>query len=1283
MKHLRSSILAAVTLFCCAAVIPLRAQNTHRATFQRSLSQYFFTPDSASLSITGDLTIEAWVKDASPFGLYEIRGIANKLEIATGKHSYSFKRRTNESGVKQLVFTISTNGTADIEQALAYPFDDSGKWTHYAAVYTAAAGGATFYMNGFNVGSLTGYPTGIPDTTAGFRIGDTFGEHHDGSMDEVRVWATARTQAQIRSTMFDELAGTESGLRGYWKLNNSLADGSGHGNSLMSVGTSFQTNDLPFFGTMHQLSRAADRHSAMLWHLDGNSNDSSAAAINGANTNTQFGSAYGKFGQGVRFSNSDGGLVTANSYIQANLPNPDDGDFTVSLWANFQNLGSNDQVFIGREQSGGTGKPNWKFTASSSYLQFNCTESNPQEVIAPISLTSNSWHHLVATRQGGVYRLYVNGLNVASNTYTSVSNCNPTSMGQIGRRYNQSYVPTQHPFNGSLDEVLIEKRAMSTEEIMKYYGGIVRAEFKSDGADGFVRKSNTNWALARGAPQADAVHVVAATGYASAGLESGSIFNLYVPHFPFDTAAIPSSGININHALLGVHFGADLSGSDGIAVVQAEQGIWNSLSVADFSSRGSVEGSTRLTTRLPSAFNFWTLNAAGRDFIATGSNKRPTSASEAGKTQLALRWGRDLDNVAPASNDFVVMSMAESGNPASLTVEYTADVVINPGSISGMVTGAAGPGGVRVLAQSQTSSLSADVQPDGSYQISGLTLGHEYTLSAYQDTNGNLVADFNERFGMYPSNPLFLNTDKTGINLVLSVADSDNDGMKDAWELINGLNVGINDSALDHDNDGLSNIHEFVLFGWYARSANDDDLDKDGVKDGAEYNTGTDLLAMDSDHDGLFDVWEMANGLNPLSNDASLDADGDGLTNAQEFNGGVNSTNPRSADTDANGVGDFEERHGIMFIRHRYDRADRLVTTLYNNGAWEGWRYDGNGNILRHLLKLARDADNDGLADAWEFAQGLAIDSSAGNQGYGGDADGDGWTNQQEFLADTAANDATSTPSTGAGSTAWATLPKSRIVFRAASGGALAHVSVRIWDAEANRAQAALQWWDATASLWKPATLSKVNNGPITNATSLTATPAGTTHDFLWNALADLPAHNGIILLRSTAQDPAGTTTSETVPYALNTAGDFDSDGIPDTYEIANGLDPNSATGNDGTTGDSDHDGYNNFAEYAFAMNLNQSDSANGPGVSSAVNPADGKTYLIYTYRRRLDAEAQSMTYTVQTSADLNGWSSGDDIEPISTAPTGDGVTETVTVRIKPPLDTPSTRKFVRIQVTK
>jgi chitinase len=79
-------------------------------------------------------------------------------------------------------------------------------------------------------------------------------------------------------------------------------------------------------------------------------------------------------------------------------------------------------------------------------------------------------------------------------------------------------------------------------------------------------------------------------------------------------------------------------------------------------------------------------------------------------------------------------------------------------------------------------------------------------------------------------------------------------------------------------------------------SANDTDIDGDGVPDVLDMfpddpnewfdNDGDgmgDNQDPDNDNDGMTDVWEIAYGLDPLSNDSDLDADGDGLTNLDEF----------------------------------------------------------------------------------------------------------------------------------------------------------------------------------------------------------------------------------------------------------------------------------------------------------------------------------------------------------------------------------------------------------------
>lgn len=61
---------------------------------------------------------------------------------------------------------------------------------------------------------------------------------------------------------------------------------------------------------------------------------------------------------------------------------------------------------------------------------------------------------------------------------------------------------------------------------------------------------------------------------------------------------------------------------------------------------------------------------------------------------------------------------------------------------------------------------------------------------------------------------------------------------------------------------------------------------------------------LDSDGDGMDDIWEDLHGLDSTVNDALDDADGDGLLNIGEFRAG---TDPQNKDTDGDGVGDLTE----------------------------------------------------------------------------------------------------------------------------------------------------------------------------------------------------------------------------------------------------------------------------------------------------------------------------------------------------------------------------------------
>ena len=88
------------------------------------------------------------------------------------------------------------------------------------------------------------------------------------------------------------------------------------------------------------------------------------------------------------------------------------------------------------------------------------------------------------------------------------------------------------------------------------------------------------------------------------------------------------------------------------------------------------------------------------------------------------------------------------------------------------------------------------------------------------------------------------------------------------------------------------------------------------------FTVDTSYSVPDSDNDGMSDEWELANGLNPNSNDSGQDIDGDGFTNLEEFNNGThpkltNSTQLSESFSDlftVNTTGSKRVMHSIVFF---------------------------------------------------------------------------------------------------------------------------------------------------------------------------------------------------------------------------------------------------------------------------------------------------------------------------------------------------------------------------------
>lgn len=226
------------------------ASNTHSLDLEKSSSQAAVDDgDSASLSITGDLTFEAWVRfeDLQSDAGTNVLCILSKYLVTGNQRSYEWDF-LNNLGTKTIRFNISNDGTASNRASWSWtPTIET--WYHLAVTWDASASSAEFFINKVSQGtSATGTATACYDSTAKFAIGGS-GEgtnnNFDGEIDEVRVWDDIRTSTEISDNWKKDVTGAAN-LQGYWKFNNDYTDETANSNDLSGLNTPTFNTDVPF-----------------------------------------------------------------------------------------------------------------------------------------------------------------------------------------------------------------------------------------------------------------------------------------------------------------------------------------------------------------------------------------------------------------------------------------------------------------------------------------------------------------------------------------------------------------------------------------------------------------------------------------------------------------------------------------------------------------------------------------------------------------------------------------------------------------------------------------------------------------------------------------------------------------------------------------------------------------------------------------------------------------------------------------------------------------------------
>jgi len=224
-KQGKRTMVKAFRIFLIAALLVALVGSTTGVTYASDgagnaldfdgTDDYVEILDNAALDADLDdsFTIEAWIRTQE----VDYNMIFAKH---SGGSSGSYYLATYKSGeIQQIQLTVITGTRKDY--AVNFSYND-GKWHHVAGVYDGSD--LKIYADGAQVGGALSQTGNVNNTDCPVRIGFYDGSpdwFYDGLYDEIRLWDDARTQAEIQANMHKTLAGSESGLVGYWKFDES------------------------------------------------------------------------------------------------------------------------------------------------------------------------------------------------------------------------------------------------------------------------------------------------------------------------------------------------------------------------------------------------------------------------------------------------------------------------------------------------------------------------------------------------------------------------------------------------------------------------------------------------------------------------------------------------------------------------------------------------------------------------------------------------------------------------------------------------------------------------------------------------------------------------------------------------------------------------------------------------------------------------------------------------------------------------------------------------------